>query len=153
VKEGLKDAENDGARERPMTEKVEVAKAFLAGERKVKFAYLFGSLASGNSGPLSDLDLAVYLDGRLDPFIYRLKLMEALAKVLKTEHFDLVVLNNAPVVLKHEVIKDGIILKDDRSRRVMFESLALREYLDTAYLREVQRGYLREQIKRGSFFG
>ena len=30
----------------------------------------------------------------------------------------------------------------------MFECLALREYLDTAYLREVQRGYLREQFKR-----
>ena len=78
--------------------------------------------------------------------------MEALAKVLKTEKIDLVVLNNSPIVLTHEVIKAGIVLKDDRPRRVMFESRALRDYLDTAYLREVQRGYLREQIKSGNFF-
>jgi uncharacterized protein len=136
-----------------VVDKVDAVKSFLAEERKVKFAYLFGSLARGDSGPLSDLDLAVYLDGRLDFFTCRLKLMEALAKALKTEKFDLVVLNNSPIVLTHEVIKDGIVLKDDRSRRVMFESRALREYLDTAYLREVQRGYQREQIKRGKFFG
>jgi len=136
-----------------MTDKVEIAKAFLATEERVKFAYLFGSVANGNAGPLSDIDLAVFLDGRLDFFTWRLKLMEALAKALKTENFDLVVLNNAPVVLKHEVISDGVVLKDDRQRRVMFESRALREYLDTAYLRDVQRSYLREQIRRGDFFG
>lgn len=49
-----------------MTDKLETAKAFLLGEKRVKFAYLFGSVASGKAGPLSDLDLAVYLDGRLD---------------------------------------------------------------------------------------
>ena len=136
-----------------MIDKIEMARAFLLGEKKVKFAYLFGSYACGNPGPLSDLDLAVYLDGRLDLFNSRLKMMEALAKHLKTEKFDLVVLNNAPIVLKHEIVRDGVILKEDRSRRVMFESQALREYLDTAYLREVQRGYLKEQFKRGDFFG
>jgi len=136
-----------------MADKVKIAKAFLVAERKVKFAYLFGSLAAGTAGPLSDLDLAVYLDGRLDLFKSRLQLMEALARELKTENFDLVVLNVAPIVLKHEVISNGIVLKDDRLRRVTFESRALREYLDTAYLRQVQLGYLREQIKRGDFFG
>ncbi len=28
----------------------------------VKFAYLFGSVAEGEAGPLSDIDIAVYLD-------------------------------------------------------------------------------------------
>jgi uncharacterized protein len=146
-------AVHEKSKELKVVDKVEAVRSFLAEERKVKFAYLFGSLARGDSGPLSDIDLAVYLDGRLDFFTWRLKLMEALAKVLKTEKFDLVVLNNSPIVLTHEVIKDGIVLKDDRPRRVIFESRALRDYLDTAYLREVQRGYLREQIKRGDFFG
>lgn len=136
-----------------MSEKIENVKAFLAKEQRVKFAYLFGSLANGNFGPLSDVDLAVYVDCRLNLFTYRLKLMETLARVLKTDNFDLVILNNAPIVLTHEVISAGLILKDDRRRRVMFESSSLREYLDTAHLREVQRGYMREQIKRGDFFG
>ena len=138
---------------RSLIETMEALRAFLATERRVKFGYLFGSLAHGNAGPLSDIDLAVFLDGRLDFFTFRLKLMEAMTRVLKTENFDLVVLNKAPVVLAHEVISGGIILKDDRPRRVMFESRVLREYLDTAYLRDVQRSYLREQMRRGEFFG
>jgi len=136
-----------------MSREVEIVRTYLAGEKRVKFAYLFGSHASGSTGPLSDLDLAVYLDGRLDSFRYRLRLMEALAKVLKTEKFDLVVLNNAPILLKNEVIRHGVVLKDDRPRRVMFESLTVRDYLDTAHLRNVQRSYLREQIERGDYFG
>jgi len=130
-----------------------VVNTFLASEKRVKFAYLFGSVAAGNSGPLSDIDIAVFLDRRLDFFTCRLQLMEALARALKSENFDLVILNNAPIVLAHQVISDGIVLKDDRQRRVMFESRVLREYLDTAHLREVQFSYLREQIKRGDFFG
>lgn len=136
-----------------MIEKVDTAKAFLMGEKRVKFAYLFGSVASGTAGPLSDLDLAVYVDGRLDLFNYRLILMEALAKVLKSENFDLIILNKAPIVLKHEIVSNGKILKEDRRRRVPFESGVLREYLDTAYLRDVQFRYLREQMKRGGFLG
>ncbi len=132
---------------------IELLRTFLAGERRVKFAYLFGSLASGTAGPLSDLDLAVYLDGRLDFFRCRLMLMESLAKLLKTENFDLVVLNDAPLVLQNEVIRHGVILKDDRPRRVMFESRVVRDYLDTAHLRDVQRGYLVEQIERGDSLG
>lgn len=126
---------------------------FFATERMVKFAYLFGSSARDEAGPLSDLDVAVYLDGRVDGFRYRLRLAEGLARALKTEKLDLVALNSAPVLLKYEVIRDGIILKEDRPRRVMFETLVLQEYLDTAYLRKVQLQYLQEQMKGGTFFG
>jgi len=138
---------------RDLSDTVEALREFFATEGRVKFGYLFGSLAHGNAGPLSDIDVAIFLDGRLDFFTFRLKLMEAMTRVLKTENFDLVVLNKAPVVLAHEVISGGIILKDERPRRVMFESRVLREYLDTAYLRDVQRSYLREQMRRGEFFG
>lgn len=39
----------------------------------IRFAYLFGSLASGNAGALSDIDIAVFFDDtvsrRNDPFL------------------------------------------------------------------------------------
>ena len=127
---------------------IAIVKELLAAEQKIKFAYLFGSMARQKAGPLSDLDLAVYLDGRVDCFNCRLRLMESLAKKLGSERFDLVVLNRAPVVLKFEVIKNGIVLKEDRSRRVMFETQVLQEYLDSAYLRRIQRGYLKDSLQR-----
>lgn len=147
----FREAGTQAISQRSLTETVDALRAFLTTEGRVKFGYLFGSLAHGNAGPLSDVDVAVFLDGRLDFFTFRLKLMEAMTKVLKTENFDLVVLNKAPVVLAHEVISGGIILKDDRPRRVIFESRVLREYLDTAHLRDVQRSYLKEQMRRGDF--
>jgi predicted nucleotidyltransferase len=125
-------------------------KEFLASEKTIKFAYLFGSMARNDDGTLSDLDLAVYLDGRVDSFSCRLKIMETLAKKIGSEKFDLIVLNNASVLLRHEVVKEGIVLKEDRPRRVMFETQVLREYLDTAYLRQVHREYLKESLQQNN---
>lgn len=127
--------------------------SFFSRQPVVKFAYLFGSLAVDATGPLSDVDLAIRLDGRVDPFTTRLILSEALAKELKSECFDLVVLNNAPLVLKYEIVKNGVVLKEDRPRRIMFETAVLQEYLDTGYLRSVHYQSMREQIREGRYFG
>lgn len=48
---------------------------------EVKFAYIFGSRARGDAGPLSDVDVAVFLDGRVEPFDCRLRLMEKLSRI------------------------------------------------------------------------
>jgi predicted nucleotidyltransferase len=128
-------------------------KDFLMAERKVKFAYLFGSMANGSTGPLSDLDIAVYLDGRLNSFTAKLHLMEALAKKLASEQFDLVVLNQAPVVLQFEVIKHGKVLKEDKPRRITFETQVLRAYLDYGYLRQVQHESLKQGLRRQAAHG
>ncbi|MFH1039292.1 MAG: nucleotidyltransferase domain-containing protein [PVC group bacterium] len=125
----------------------------LEKEKRVKFAYLFGSRVRGQDGPLSDTDIAVYLDRRIKPGDYRLKLMEKLAKFLKSDHLDLVVLNQAPPLLRHEIIKYGRLLKDDAARRIPFEVEVIRECLDTAHLRQVQRDALVENIRKGTAFG
>ncbi len=135
------------------SEIVETIKKILASERKVEFAYLFGSMSAGKTGRLSDIDLAVYLDNRLDIFNYRLVFLEKLSRELKTENIDLVVLNMAPILLKFEVIKHGFLLKENRTKRVAFEADVIQEYLDTAYLRQIQRPYIYEQIKREICFG
>jgi hypothetical protein len=116
---------------------------------QVKFAYIFGSRARGDAGCSSDVDVAVFLDHRVSSFEWRLRLMERLAKVLGSEHFDLVILNEASPVLKYEVIREGCVIKESKNRRVEFETRTLGEYLDTAFLRRVQRDYLKEQLTRG----
>ena len=61
---------------------------------------------------------------------------------------DLVVLNEAPPLLTHEVIRAGLVIvcRDD-DERVDFETRATARYLDTAYLRRVQHHYLRERAE------
>ncbi len=136
-----------------MHDMVTKTKDFFMAERKVKFAYLFGSMANNSTGPLSDLDIAVYLDGRRNCFTTRLHLMEALAKELASERFDLVVLNQAPVVLQFEVIKHGKVLKENKPRRITFETQVLREYLDYGYLRQVQYESIKQGLSRKAVHG
>lgn len=129
---------------------VEIALAkinsLLAQNPHVKVAYLFGSCARGDAGPLSDIDIALLLDGRVSPFDFRLRLAALLAQELGSENFDLVTLNDAPLLLKYEVVRGGRVIREDKSKRVAFETKVLSEYLDTACLRRTQRTYLKEQL-------
>jgi uncharacterized protein len=132
---------------------VERIKHFLAEHKAIKFAYLFGSYARGDMGPLSDIDLAVYLDNRFDLFTCRLRLIEKLDGDLKGKPFDLVILNNAPLVFRYEVIREGIVLKEDKPKRVQFEVHVLRDYLDTEHLRLLHRASLKKSFLRDHHCG
>jgi predicted nucleotidyltransferase len=128
-------------------------RALLESQKTVKFAYLFGSRATGKAGPLSDLDIGVYLDGRVNPLTYRLKLLENLVRITNNENIEIVVLNTAPPLLNYEVIRHNHIIKDNVPRRVIFETEVLRDYLDTIYLRQIHREGIKEKIKSGDYFG
>ena len=135
------------------TEKIASLGDFFRHAPMVKFAYLFGSRARDDAGPLSDIDVAVYLDRRLDVFRYRLVLMEELARFLRGAEFDLVILNNAPLALQYEIVREGRVLKEDKRRRVDFETRILSRYLDTAHLRKIQERYLKERFVREGGLG
>lgn len=132
---------------------LESLKDFFRHASMVKFAYVFGSRAREDVGVLSDIDIAVYLDRRLDPFRYRLTLIEGLTRALKGADFDLVTLNDAPLTLQYEIIREGKILKEDKRRRVDFETRVLSQYLDTAYLRKTWHGDLKEHFMQEDGLG
>lgn len=99
----------------------------------VKLVYLFGSRATGNIGPLSDYDFAVYLDekDKKKRFDLRLSLMGEVSIKLKTDDVDLVVLNDVDAPeLKYNIIKDGILLLEKEPFRVVVEPRILNEYFD-----------------------
>ena len=136
-----------------MRDLLSAVKEQMARDVHVRFAYLFGSHAMDKATALSDIDIAVFLDNRVDPLHYRLKLVETFTRVAKNENIDIVVLNQATPLLKHEVIGAGIVLKEAREERLLFETEVLREYLDLDHLRKVQRLYIREQLRAGTYFG
>ncbi len=103
----------------------------LAGCRAVVFAYLFGGAAAGAIRPLTDVDLAVYLDETLDPIEARLAAIEAASRHLGTEEVDVVALNSAPTALVGRVLMTRkVILDRDPFTRHRFESRMLREFFD-----------------------
>jgi predicted nucleotidyltransferase len=95
------------------------------------FAYLFGGAALSPLKPLSDVDVAVYLDESVDPVEGRLEAIGVVTAHLRTDEVDVVVLNTAPTALTGRILQTRRILCDrDPLRRHRFESLALREFFD-----------------------
>lgn len=111
--------------------KISDVQRLLADDQNIVFAYLFGSLASGRMGPLSDVDIAVYVKGTTDLAEYKLNLFDKLTDVLGTAELDLVILNTAPISIAGRILQNKQILSDKEPfRRHAYESVVLREFFD-----------------------
>ena len=110
--------------------------AYFTNKDSVILAYLFGSTVRGDAGRLSDVDIGVMLDEKLskkDRFDLELKMMGEIAILIKKNKIDLIVLNEAPLLLAYNIIKSGTILKSDETDRVKFETKILSMYMDERY--------------------
>ena len=117
---------------------------------EVRVVYLFGSQARGTVANSSDIDIGVLLNEdfvKESVYGYRADLTAELISLLRTDKVDLVVLNHAPPLLSHRVLRDGIVLHcKDESERIAFEVKMLNRFLDTAPLRERQNEYLKKSV-------
>lgn len=110
---------------------IPMAKDVLEQDSNVVFAYLFGGLARGKVTPLSDVDVAVYLESMENLPQYKLDLFDRLTDALGTCEVDLVVLNKASISLVGRILAGKQIIVDKEPyRRHIYESVALREFFD-----------------------
>ncbi|MBI4374179.1 MAG: helix-turn-helix domain-containing protein [Deltaproteobacteria bacterium] len=125
---------------------LEKLKKFAAKEDRILLGYLFGSTARGRTRSDSDIDVAFLLKG--NPTVEdKISLTSDLTELLSTENIDVVLLNEATPLLRHEIITDGkLFFSHSEEIAGQFEMKVYREYLDTDYLRKVQNGYLMESI-------
>jgi len=120
----------------------------------IKFAYLFGSRARGEERVDSDIDLALFFTESyegLEEVLIRGDIIED-GKAFFKIPTDIVSLNVAPILLKYQVVKDGIIIKDSEDIAT-FESLVLREYFDFKYYSDIYNEAMIKSIKQGNYFG
>jgi len=118
-------------------------------------ASLVGSQATGRAGPLSDIDVAVWVDPALcAPARHELELAlaAAAAAALGTDEIDLLVLNAASPLVQHRAMRDRVqLVQRDPVARVRLEARAILDYLDTQPLRdELARG-LRNRLAEDRF--
>ena len=131
---------------RGIEERVSTLGEAFARSPEVVFAYLFGGMAKGDINPLSDVDVAVYLDESADPMRARLKAVGVATAHLGTDEVDLVVLNTAPAAFIGRILQTRRVICDrEPFRRHRFESLALRRFFDFRILehRLLARRYAR----------
>lgn len=101
----------------------------------VALAYLFGSAAAAQTTPFSDVDIALVLDEKRADMSKRLSFELALeaeiAERCGLSRVDVRVINDAPLVLRGQVVTDGILLfsRDDEAR-IDFETRTRAQYFD-----------------------
>lgn len=147
--------DNDGMTREDVTDLVERIRPCLDARSEILEAYVFGSAARGELQPHSDVDVAVYVDepdSRPSRYGYAAELTEALMRTLETDRVDVVVLNRAPPVLYHRVLRDGIrVLARDLAATTVREGRALSRYCDyVPQLRKIEAQHA-ARIARGSF--
>lgn len=118
----------------------------------VSAAYLTGSLAGRASfGHLTDVDIALLLMEQIksDQFLdYQLYFFSELSKRLESNTIDVVILNQASLLLKLQVIQYGQILYSrDEKQRVAFETRAVMDYLDFKRMDEIQNQALARRLQ------
>lgn len=121
---------------------------------EIAAVYLFGSFARGNVRRGSDVDVAILTRSPSSArrrSRSRSEYAAAVSGALGCDRVDVVVMNDAPVVLRHEIFRDGkLLFVRDRAGLSRFRVLSSREYLDTIPLRRLfEKAYFRRIGAKG----
>lgn len=115
---------------------VESLKSYYINKPEVIFGYLFGSYAKNRARKDSDLDLGIYLNNyqKETAYNYKLEETEELQR-LYGKKVDLILLNEAPPLLRHEILKFGILVKEpEQQLLVKYKVKSFYQYLDQLYI-------------------
>jgi predicted nucleotidyltransferase len=80
------------------------------------FAYLFGSAASGNLSPQSDIDIAIYLEHIEDKIKLLPDITGEVEKIFPARKTDIILLNNAGELIAMEALKGRILFIREEAR-------------------------------------
>lgn len=113
----------------------------VARNQPIDLVYLFGSRASGKEDKESDIDIAVLARSTLsgdERFDLRLTLLTECARALglvdETERMDVVVLQDASILLQHNVIRARCpLFQKSVQKRAIYESRVWKLYDDEVY--------------------
>jgi uncharacterized protein YutE (UPF0331/DUF86 family) len=122
----------------------------------VDVAYASGS-ASGRklAGSFNDLDVGLLLLDKIktaEYFDYQVYFVSELSKALETSDLDVVILNNASLLQRAQVINTwSLLFQRDQRRRVQFAARTTMEYLEFKKYDELQSKALAERVRGERF--
>lgn len=125
----------------------------MEADHRVRFAYLFGSVARGDDRPGSDVDLAVLTRPR-GTLLDDARLHDEVAVALARDDVDLLALAEAPLWLQYRVLAGHVVFSRDEPGRIAFRQRVEKEFLDfrpyhDSYLRAVRDRARRGALSRG----
>jgi predicted nucleotidyltransferase len=133
-----------------LEETARLLRAFFSARDDIAGAWVFGSVAEGSAGPLSDVDVAILPAPELDRAARSrlvISLMSRLPSVLGSERVDVVALPDASPVLANAAVARGVVVFGERRREVAeAEAEAVRAFEDVRPVLAEERRALRERI-------
>ncbi len=131
-------------------------KQFLFQRQEILMAYLYGSYAKGTPHSRSDIDVAIYLQHKVDdnkyPYGYRAEIIAELIKLTGNNKIDLIILNDVPTFLKFQVIRYGtLIFTRSEAERIEFHAGTIAKYLDVKYLLAIQHKFMSKRLADGTY--
>jgi len=128
---------------------------YFAGNPDIIAAYLYGSYGTSTQTVLSDVDLGILLREGMDYFDLYLAIQSAVIEVTREEDVNVLILNDAPVIIQYEVIATGRLLYErSAAAHLDFIERVLKRYPDFAldfrtfcaeYDQSLREAYLRGQ--------
>ncbi len=125
--------------------------AYFTTQPKVMVAYLFGSQATGQARPDSDVDVAVLLaeTDTFTRFEQSWQFSNEIEQIIY-KSVDVVVLNDAPPLLVHHILlQKKLLFERDINERVKFEVRAGKIYADLQPMYQFFQQMTRQRIKAG----
>lgn len=124
----------------------------LESDERVRFAYLFGSVAQGTAQSSSDIDIAVLTRPR-GTLLDDARLQDELAAALEREDVDLLVLDDAPLWLRYRVVAGEVVFSRDERCRIAFREWTEKEFLDFRPYHDSYLKAIRDRAQRGVLSG
>lgn len=122
----------------------------------VEVAYASGSASARKlAGSFADLDVGLLLLDKIrtaEYFDYQVYFVSELSKALETDDLDVVILNNASLLQRAQVINTwSLLFQRDQRRRVQFAARTTMEYLEFKKYDELQSKALAERVRGERF--
>ncbi len=131
-------------------EVVDRLREVFAAHPAVRGAYVFGSVATDRTWSGSDLDLGIVVDEDAWDPSDKVPLIGECMDAARRDWIDLVVLNDAPLVLQFEAVRPNVILyAADDFDAAAFTSKVVRMYWDfQPYLRRQRKAYKERRLNQ-----
>lgn len=118
----------------------------LSCEPKIKMVYVLGSVVSGRVKTDSDFDLAVVVEDHTKINSDQIYKLISHLKFPKDLDLSIVDKNSSPLFLFQITSTGRCIYQKSDTLRIVFESSTMKNYYDTAHLRNIYSSYLKERF-------
>ncbi len=133
-----------------LLEIIKGSEQIISDELAIRFILLVGSQTTTMTGPMSDVDIAIYVNpdrySNDNPNL-QIKLGALLGDGLKRDDIDIIILNDAPPAMRFNVVKNGLILYvKDEGEYEDYVVRTLSDYYDYSYFLNRQFEYAKASL-------